>query len=140
MTINGKEYSWADIQFAFLGRAVLGVVAIKYGEKRDRKFIRAVGNKPVAYANGSPDCNGSITVLQSEFEAIVAAAKAAGKTPTTLAPFDIITQYLDDSNLMIKDICKSVLTLEWEKASKQGDLNMEVEIPFTCAEIELQAA
>lgn len=137
--INGKEYSWADIQFAFLGRPVLGVTEIKYGAKRDRQFIYAVGDAPVAYANGQEKSNGSITLLQSEFDALVASAKAAGKTPTTLAPFDIIVQYLDDANLMVKDIIRQVLTLEWEKASKQGDLNMTVTIPFNAAFIELQA-
>jgi hypothetical protein len=138
--INGKEYSWADIQFAFLGRPVRGVTEIKYGAKRDRKFIYAVGDKPVAYANGQEESSGSITVLQSEFEAIVASAKAAGKTPTSLTPFNIIVMYLDDANLLIKDIIQSVLTLEWEKASKQGDLNMTVTIPFVAANIVLQAA
>ncbi|GGG33387.1 hypothetical protein [Hymenobacter glacieicola] len=138
-TINGKEFGWADIQFAFLGRPVTGITEIKYGAKRDRKFIYAVGDKPVAYANGQEESNGSITMLQSEFESIVRAAKAAGKTPTSLPPFPIIVQYLDDANLMVKDIIHSVLTLEWEKASKQGDLNMTVTVPFTCSHIELQA-
>jgi hypothetical protein len=61
--INGKEYSWADIQFAFLGRLVVGVTEIKYGAKRKREFIFATGNLPVAYANGQKTSEGSITVL-----------------------------------------------------------------------------
>jgi hypothetical protein len=140
INLNGKEFSWADIVFAFLGRSVEGVVAMKYGVKRERKFIRGVGNKPVAYANGSPDCNGSITVLQSEMEAITAAALAGGyEDLTAIPPFDIIIQYLDASNIMVKDIIKNVLATEWEKASKQGNLNMEVELPFTCSHVILQA-
>ncbi|MES2730047.1 MAG: hypothetical protein V4621_08155 [Pseudomonadota bacterium] len=137
--INGKEYSWADIQFTFLGRPVIGITEIKYGSKRDRKFIYGVGERPVAYANGQEESNGSITLLQSEFEALVRSAKEQGKTPTSLVPFDIIVMYLDDANIMVKDIIRQVLTLEWEKASKQGDLNMTVAIPFNAAFIELQA-
>ncbi len=59
---------------------------------------------------------------------------------TSLPPFDIIVQYLDESNLMVKDIVRLALLTEWEKASKQGDLNMTVALPFVSADVELQAA
>jgi hypothetical protein len=135
--INGKEYGWADIQFAFLGRPVLGVTAIKYGGKRDRKFIYGVGPQPVAYANGVQENDGSITLLQSEFEAMV--RSAGGKQPTELAPFPIIVQYLDESNMMVKDILHYVLITEWGKDIKQGDLNMEITLPFKVAYVQLNA-
>jgi hypothetical protein len=40
---------------------------------------------------------------------------------------------------MVKDIVRLALIMEWEKASKQGDLNMTVSLPFVAADVELQA-
>jgi hypothetical protein len=140
--VNGQEYSWQDIQIAFLGRVVLGVTSIKYKEKTAREFIYGTGRKPIAYANGQTDSDGSMTLLQSDFEALVTAMKAAypNRTFTTLPPFDITTMFIPDMDnpKIVKDVIKDVLLTEYEKGGKVGDLNMPVELPFKCSEIKLQ--
>lgn len=140
--INGKEYSWQDIQIAFLGRVVLGVTEVKYKEKTAREFIYGTGRKPIAYADGQTDSDGSLTILQSDFEAMVASALAAypGRTITTLPPFDLIVMFIPDMDnpKIVKDVIKDVLLGEYEKGGKVGDLNMPVTLPFKCSEIKLQ--
>ena len=140
--INGKEYSWQDIQIAFLGRVVFGVTEIKYKEKTERAFIYGTGRKPVAYADGQTDSDGSLMILQSDFEAMVASMLAAypGRTVTTLPPFDIIVMFIPDGDnpRIVKDVIKNVLIGEYEKGGKVGDLNMPVTLPFKCSDIILQ--
>ena len=138
MAFDSKEYGWVDIQIVFAGRSIVGCTEIKYKEKAEREFLWGLGKKPVAYADGAQMVDGSITLLQSEFEALVRSIPA-GKTPTSLAPFDIIIAYVDDTSLSVKDIVKSVLLTEYEKGGKKGDLNMEISLPFKAAEIQLNA-
>lgn len=136
---NSKEFGWIDIQIVFAGRPAIGITALKYKNKADRAFIYGIGPKPVAYADGIAETEGSITLLQSEFEALVRSAPA-GKKPNTLAPFDIIVAYIDEENALVKDIIQSVLLTEFEKGGKKGDLNMEIELPFIAADVLLNAA
>jgi hypothetical protein len=138
MAFDSKEYGWVDIQIVFAGRPIVGCTEIKYKEKAEREFIYGLGKKPVAYADGMQEVDGNITLLQSEFEALVRSLPA-GKTPTSLAPFDIIIAYIDDTSLSVKDIVKSVLLTEYEKGGKKGDLNMEISLPFKAAEVQLNA-
>ncbi len=139
MAFDSKEYGWCDIQIVFAGRPIVGCTEIKYKEKAEREFIYGLGKKPVSYADGQQMVDGSITLLQSEFEALVRSLPK-GKTPTSLAPFDIIIAYIDEEDLSVKDIVKSVLLTEYEKGGKKGDLNMEISLPFKAAEIQLNAA
>lgn len=139
MAFNSKEFGWIDIQVVFAGRPTIGITALKYKSKAERDFIYGIGSKPVAYADGIATTEGSITLLQSEFEALVRSCPP-GKKPNTLAPFDIIVLYLDDENLLVKDIIQSVLLTEFEKGGKKGDLNMEIELPFMAADVVLNAA
>jgi hypothetical protein len=138
MAFDSKEYGWVDIQIVFAGRPIVGCTEIKYKEKADREFIYGLGKQPVAYADGMQEVDGNITLLQSEFEALVRSLPA-GKTPTSLAPFDIIIAYIDDTSLSVKDIVKSVLLTEYEKGGKKGDLNMEISLPFKAAAVQLNA-
>lgn len=139
MAFDQKEFGWVDIQIVFAGRPIVGCTEIKYKEKSGREFIYGLGKRPVAYADGMQEVDGSITLLQSEFEALVASIPA-GKTPTSLAPFDIIVLYVNEDGAAVKDTVKSVLITEYEKGGKKGDLNMEISLPFKAAEIRLQAA
>jgi hypothetical protein len=138
MAFNSKEFGYVDIQIVFAGRPIVGCTEIKYKGKADRQFIYGLGTEPVAYANGITEAEGSITLLQSEFEALVRSLPP-GKTPTTHAPFDIIVAYIDDENVAVKDIVKAVLLTEWEKGGKKGDLNMEITLPFKAAKVQLNA-
>ncbi|WP_400192815.1 hypothetical protein [Hymenobacter sp. B81] len=136
--INGKEYSYQDIQATMLGRPVAGLTAIEYGEKADRKFIWGTGRRPIAYANGQIEADGTLTLLQSEFEALTRGLRP-GQSVTTIPPFDIIVMYIPDEEnpVIVKDVLKSVLLLEFKKGGKAGDLNMPITLPFACAEVKL---
>lgn len=139
MAFDSKEFGWPDIQIVFAGRPIVGCTEIKYKTKAERDFIYGLGKKPVAYADGQAMAEGSITLLQSEFEALVRSL-APGKSVTDIPPFDIIIAYINEDDVAVKDIVKSVLLTEYEKGGKKGDLNMEISLPFKAAEIQLNAA
>jgi hypothetical protein len=135
-----KEYSYQDCQFVLLGRPTAGVLGIKYKGKGDRKYIWATGRKPITYVDGQEEYEGEVTLLQSEFEAIVRSLLPGG-TITTLPPFDIVVMYVPNTAnpVIVKDIIKGVLLTDWEKAGKSGDTNMEITLPFKAADVQLNA-
>ena len=71
MAFDSKEFGWPDIAIVFAGRPIVGCTAINYKLKSEREFVYGLGKKPVAYADGQEMVDGSITLLQSEFESLV---------------------------------------------------------------------
>lgn len=132
--INGVEYSWANIQFFFLGKPVFGCTGMEYTTKQEKKNVYATGFEPVARAKGPKTYEGSITLLQSEYEALQKAVKA--KLPNgdlcDIEPFDITVSYIPsgDSVNIVTDTLQNCEFLEVKKQSKQGDMNMEVTLPL----------
>ncbi len=137
-----REYSFIDVQAAMLGRPVATLKGIKYKEKTERKLLFGNARKAIAYTDGETHVEGEIVLAQSEFEALVRSATAKNSSVTTLPPFDIIVMYIPDNDnpVIVKDIIKGVLLTEWEKGSKQGDLDMVITLPFMAAEVVPNAA
>lgn len=136
MKINGKEYSWGDVEVVMLGRPVLGITGIKYKSAQEKEHSYARGNKPHSIQKGNKTFDGSITLLQSEVEALLRAV-GAGKSLEDIAPFDILVTYLPAEGVpIVTDSIKLAEFTECEKALAQGDKKMEVELPFLCLDIE----
>jgi hypothetical protein len=136
--INGTEYGWVDVRVILPGSTVPvdGVIGIKYKLKREKKNIKGRGGKVVARGRGSKDYEGSITVLQSVFEAIQAGV-AAGKDITDIAPFTITVSYAMEGGGTVKtDRLTYTEFTDVEKGMKEGDMNAEIEIPLMIGEIE----
>jgi hypothetical protein len=57
------------------GRNITGLRGVKYSAKQEKELLYAKGNKPHAIQRGNKDYSGEITLLQSEYEALKAAAK-----------------------------------------------------------------
>lgn len=101
---NSKEYEWADINVVMAGRPVTGFRSVKYSSKQEKEALYAKGNKPQGVQRGNKSYEGSIGLLQSEYEAL---SQACGG--------DILVgaEFTEDNT-------------EW----KQGDKFQEKELPF----------
>ena len=71
---NSKEYEWSDITAVVAGRPVTKLRAITYTKKQEKEALYAKGNKPHSIQRGNKSYEGSITVLQSELEALETAS------------------------------------------------------------------
>ena len=67
---NSKEYEWADINVVMAGRPVTGFRSVKYSSKQEKEALYAKGNKPQGVQRGNKSYEGSIGLLQSEYEAL----------------------------------------------------------------------
>lgn len=134
--INGNEYAWEDLELVMLGRPVIGLLGVEYSEEQVKTNIYGRGNKPVARTRGNKTFPGSITLLQSEVEALTAAA-GQGKSLNDLPPFDITCAYAPKrGGAITTDVLRDVEFTAVPKAINQGDPNMTVQLPIIIGGID----
>ena len=123
------QNSWKNISVVVLGRTIDGITAIKYKRTVKKEHVYGRGNKSQGIVSGNEEITGSITLLQSELEAMVAAAAAGGRNLSELA-LDIVHSYENDAGTITTDIVVGAQFTEYEKAMSQGDTHMKVELPY----------
>ncbi|AYO58189.1 hypothetical protein CO230_08680 [Chryseobacterium sp. 6424] len=127
-TFNSKEYSWADVSTVIGGRILEGITGIEYTIKQDKEVIFGRGNEGHSIGRGNKTADGKLSVLQSEYEAMVRDAKDNDILNLNI---DITVSYVPkDAGPIVTDILKSVEFTEDAKKANQGDKNMVVELPF----------
>lgn len=142
MFINGREYEWADITVIAGGRDIEGLIAIEYGEKQDKNVIYGKGNKPLAIQKGNKSYEGSITLYQSELNTLQELARATtGSTSIMGLNLNAVVCYGNPTQgeVMTVDRLFNIQFTEAKKGMKQGDGNMEVQLPFICTDIKYNA-
>jgi hypothetical protein len=135
--MNTKEYSWADINVVMLGRIVTGIRAVEYKTKHQKELLYASGRKARSVQWGKKEYEGTITLLQSELIALDNAAKMKGWDDITDLDFDIIVSYIPrNSPIISTDKILQASITEIPKSFKEGELFLEVALPFIALDIE----
>jgi hypothetical protein len=137
MSFNSREYEWPDVTLVLGGRDLTGIRAIKYTEKIEREAIYAKGRNPHSIQSGNVSYEGEISVLQSEYEALV----FAGNGSIMGLSLDAVIAYGNPLNLdmVITDKLLGIRFTEASKEFKQGDKFMEMKLPFIALEVRNQS-
>ena len=125
---NSREYEWSDITVVVAGRPVTGFLAVDYSSKQEKEALYAKGNKPHGIQRGNKSYEGSITLLQSEYEAL---RQACGGDVLD-ASFDLVVAYGNASkgDAIVTDILVGAEVTEDNTEWKQGDKFQEKKLPF----------
>lgn len=125
---NSREYEWSDITVVVAGRPVTGFRAVDYSSKQEKEALYAKGNKPHGIQRGNKSYEGSITLLQSEYEAL---RQACGGDVLD-ASFDLVVAYGNASkgDTIVTDILVGAEVTEDNTEWKQGDKFQEKKLPF----------
>lgn len=131
--MDTREYEWADVSVVLVGRDVTGIRGVSYNSDQEKEALYAKGNKPHGIQRGNKSYAGSIRLLQSEYEALNA---AAGGDALDVS-FNIIVSYGNPSK---GDIIKTDLLVGAEITSKPKSLNqndkfMEIELPLVMLDV-----
>lgn len=134
---NSREYEWSDVTVVLAGRDVTGIRAVSYKSSQEKEALYAKGNKPHSIQRGNKAYEGSVTVLQSELQALAAAAKTAGGDILDLS-FNIIVSYGNPSqgDVITTDLLRGCQITEYEKGLSQNDKFMEIELPLIAMDIK----
>ncbi len=125
---NTREYEWADVGVVVAGRVVTGLRGIKYNTKQEKELLYAKGNKPHGIQHGNKDYSGELTMLQSEYEAL----RAAAGGDLLDAQFDVAVSYGNPTkgDVIVTDILVGCEFTEDNTEWKQGDKFQEKNLPF----------
>jgi hypothetical protein len=135
MSFNSRQYEWSDITLVLGGRDLTGIRHVKYSEKIEREAIYAKGRNPHSIQSGNIAYEGEITLLQSEYEALV----KAGRGSILGLSLDAIVNYGSPENgAMLQDSILGIRFTEAAKEFKQGDKFMEMKLPFVCLQVRNQ--
>jgi len=136
-TFNSREYEWADLTLVLGGKDITGFRGIKYTEKVEREVIYGKGRNPHAIQTGNKSYDGEITLLQSEYEALV----KSGKGSILSLSLDAVVAYGNPLNgdALITDRIEGIRFSEGSKEIKQGAKFMEVKLPFVALNIKNRA-
>ena len=128
-----REYEWSDVTVIMAGRNVAGLRGVEYKMSQEKEVLYGKGNKPHTIQRGNKSYDGTITITQSEYEAIRA---AAGGDVLDIS-FNIIVSYGNPSkgDVMTTDLLKGVEITEVPKGMKQGDKFAEIALPIIMLEV-----
>lgn len=135
-TFNSKEYEWSDVTVAVDGNVLGAITGVSYTRSKEKEFIYGRGSKPRAIQSGNETIEGSITLLQTDFEALNDASKNAGYGSILDPSFTINISYTDTAGVPRVDTLKFVEFSEYPKGMAQNDKMMEIEMPFLALGLE----
>lgn len=136
MAFNSKEYSWSDINVAINGKVMTKCVAIEYGEKIDREYVRGMGNMPLDINDGDVDISGVIEFKQSDYEDLLILTGNNGIRG--LRDMDVNVAYTNKSGRLSVRSIIGVACTEWKEAYKSGDKSGNVSLPFMALDIKME--
>lgn len=140
MAVNQVEYTWDDITITAMGRTFERITEVEYDVEVEKKYIYGRGKKVRGIQPGNEKPSGSITIGQSELEALIRQAQTTNaNAKLTDISFDVHIHYLSGTDI-VKDKCIGCQFTKQPKGMKQGDGEMTVKLPFMCEDIKYNAA
>lgn len=133
--INGVQHSWANLQVTIAGRAVTGITKISYKDSQTMENIYGAGVRPVGRGYGRIECEGAITLLRDEVEAIRNSSDTGRMQD--IAPFDIMVQFLPvNGSSIVTHKLRDVQFKEDGMEVSEGDTSNATEIPLIMSKID----
>ena len=130
---NSKEYEWADVTVVMAGRDGTGIRGVSYTPSQEKEALYAKGNKPHGIQRGNKSYEGTIRILQSELDALNA---AAGGDVLDVS-FNIVVAYGNPSrgDVIRTDLLSGVEITSVPKGLNQNDKFMEIELPLIMLDV-----
>jgi len=129
MAFNSAEYAWKDLYVFIDGNLITGIQNIEYSEATEHEYVYGRGGTPRNIQDGNETYEGTVTLLQSEYEALREAVIAAGYKNVTKPFFTVNVTYMIGANFQT-DTVQQLKFNEVPKAMAQNDKFMALEMPF----------
>ncbi len=129
MAFNAAEYAWKDVYVFIDGNPIVGIQNIEYTQSTENEYVYGRGSAPKAIQQGNESYEGTITLLQSEYEALREAVQAAGYKNITKPFFTISVSYAIGVNIQT-DLIQQLKINEIPKGMSQNDKYGTHELPF----------
>lgn len=132
---NSTEYAWKDITVTAMGRTFERIMEVEYDVEEEKKYIMGRGKKVRGIQGGNEKPSGSLSLGQSEIEAMIREAqKTNPNAKLTDISFDVQVHYLKGTDL-VKDRLIGCEFTKQPKSMKQGDSDMVVKLPIMMMDV-----
>lgn len=128
--INQQEYAYGDLSVYMFGQFVAGLRGLDYKTTKNKDYVRGAGRDPRGIQHGERGAEGTLTILQSELDAMNRSAKSKGYKDLLDVDFDIVVTYGEETGIVTTDRIECVSIKELPKGMKSGDLYSEHALPF----------
>ena len=131
--MDTREYEWSDVSVVLAGRDVTGIRGVSYNPQQEKEALYAKGNKPHGIQRGNKSYAGTIRLLQSEYDALNA---AAGGDALDVS-FNIVVSYGNPSkgDVITTDLLVGAEITSKPKGLNQNDKFMEIELPLIMLDV-----
>lgn len=133
--INNREYDWGSIAVVMWGRLIIGITGIEYKTKKVKEAKHGAGRDAKSIQHGKRECEGTLTLMQSEVIAMNQAARAKGYKDLLDVDVDIIVTYSAGFAVTVDKITCASFS-ENGKGMKEGDLQAEISLAFIALDID----
>jgi hypothetical protein len=134
-TFNSAEYAWKDLFIFIDGNLITGIQNIEYSEATEHEYVYGRGSAPRNIQEGNESYEGTMTLLQSEYEALREAVVAAGYKNITKPFFTVNVTYAIGTNIQTDTVQQLKIT-DLTKSLSQNDKFMTIELPFMALNVK----
>lgn len=139
MGFDTREYEFADVRVQLFGRELSGLRGLKYKKSFEKEVVHGAGNEPKGIQRGKKSYDGTLTLLKSDFDALNAAAVAAGYDDIVDVPGHLINMTCvyqkEGASVLSTDKILNVEFTEYEEGMENADKFKEVSLPFLALKI-----
>jgi hypothetical protein len=128
-TFDSTEYTFADIEVRIGGISVSNIQKLAYKVSQKKEVVYGKGINPIAVQRGQKSYDGSIDMLQSEFESLIAMAP---NHDILDLHFDILITYgnPERGDVLITDVLQGCEFTEAQHSIGNDEMYMKVSLPI----------
>lgn len=128
-----KEFSADNARITFLGREVAASNISYTASQEKNPYYRIGQNKPYTYAKSRKTFEGTMTIYQSEYDAL-RSSLPAGRDVMDIEAFDIVIVYADASGRVATRRLKNAEITGFGEEIDSGNDIIMVELPYVFEE------
>lgn len=132
-TLKSSQFSYNDMSLRLGGEQLLGATGIEVEFGYEHEQLRGKGGKAQAINEKNFEVTGTLSMLQGDFEAIV----AQYGTNYQRKYFQLVWNLEDADGNMKTHIVVGLKLGKTKMALKNGDAFMQIDIPFMALDIKL---
>ena len=133
--VNGNAYDFTSIRLFLAYELFVGVKAISYKQTKKRKKVYGTRAEPVARTRGQYEASGSVELLRSEADRLVAMLGLGGKGWME-TEFDIVVCMAEESQPTTTDVLRACSIDDEDHSYQNGDEPNMVKLELDIMRIE----
>lgn len=127
LKVNGRSYSWGDVDLKIPGLAIV-VQEISYDDEQEMEEVYGRGNRPRGYGKGNYKASGKLSMLRDDYDDLLDYCRSK-KIPFFGVEFPmIVVSYGNEGGRTRLDVLKRVVLTKRSNKTAQGDKSLTVDV------------